>query len=111
MVQDRAQKQMALRYCVARRWFPQVEVTVSTYVTTNDTPHDITDVDVLASIPNEMLGYRTALFDCKTGKNEFWDEGTKLIVIGTPRARKMNKVFRRPIGVFIILTRLKRASI
>jgi hypothetical protein len=67
MIKDRRQKSDALRYIVARRWFPQLEVDVLPRRATSKTDYLITDIDVLGSIPDEFEGYRTLLVDCKTG--------------------------------------------
>lgn len=69
-MQDRAQKADALRYSVAKRWFPQLELDVSTYITIAKTPTNITDIDVYASVPDDFVGFRTIIFDCKTRKGE-----------------------------------------
>jgi hypothetical protein len=69
-LKDRQQKAAALDYVVSRRWFPQVELDVSTYLSTREASLSITDVDVFASAPDEFLGYRGYVIDCKTKKNE-----------------------------------------
>jgi hypothetical protein len=70
MLQDRPQKKKALRYTVSKNWFPQLELNVSTYLTIGRESLNITDVDVFASIPDDFIGYRNFLIDCKTGPNE-----------------------------------------
>ncbi len=70
MIKDRAQKATALRYIVAKRWFPQLEIDVLPKISTSTKNKLITDIDVLGSVPDEFLGYRAFLFDCKSGKNE-----------------------------------------
>ena len=70
MLNDRRQKADVLRYLVAKRWFPQLELEVlpSTVTTKND--FLLTDIDVLGSMPDELEGFRTCVFDCKTGRRE-----------------------------------------
>lgn len=70
MLKDRDQKARALAYVVSKRWFPQLELDVSTHVTIQPKPINITDVDVFATIPAELGKYRHVLIDCKTGRNE-----------------------------------------
>jgi len=67
LVKDRAQKASALRYIVAKRWFPQLEIDVLPKISTTKNKL-ITDIDVLGSVPDEFLGYRAFLFDCKSGR-------------------------------------------
>jgi hypothetical protein len=69
-MKDRPQKAAALKYVVSRRWFPQVELDVSTFLTTRESSLSITDIDVFASVPDEFLGFRGFLIDCKTKKGE-----------------------------------------
>ncbi|RKZ85343.1 MAG: hypothetical protein DRR19_16530 [Candidatus Parabeggiatoa sp. nov. 1] len=70
MIKDRAQKASALRYIVAKRWFPQLEIDVLPKIATTTKNKLITDIDVLGSVPDEFLGYRAFLFDCKSGQRE-----------------------------------------
>lgn len=70
MQKDRGQKAEALRYVVSKRWYPQLELDVSTYVTVQRSPVNITDVDVFASIPGELGSYSNVLIDCKTRRGE-----------------------------------------
>jgi hypothetical protein len=70
MLKDREQKARALKYVVSKRWFPQIELDVSTHITVQSKPINITDVDVFGAIPAELGRYRYVLIDCKTGKNE-----------------------------------------
>jgi hypothetical protein len=80
-MKDRAQKQTALRLCVANRWFPQIEVDVGAGSSVQQTEVLVTDLDVFGSIPDEFKGFRTVIFDCKTGAKEspvsraFWLKG------------------------------------
>ena len=70
MMKDRDQKAKALRYCVAKRWFPQIEVDVRPVRHISDQVALVTDLDVLAFIPDEFKGFRSIVFDCKTGNKE-----------------------------------------
>ena len=67
---DRDQKAKALRYCVAKRWFPQLEVAVRPGRQVKKKPALVTDLDVLAFIPDEFRGLRSVVFDCKTRAKE-----------------------------------------
>ena len=69
-MKDRTQKASALRYIVAKRWFPQLEIDVLPKISTTTKNKLITDIDVLGSVPDEFLGYRAFLFDCKSGQRE-----------------------------------------
>lgn len=67
---DKDQKAKALAYCVSKRWFPQLEVDVQA-------PHAVarkaalmTDLDVLAAVPDDFFGFRQVVFDCKTLSRE-----------------------------------------
>ena len=68
MIKDRVQKEKALRYILSKDWFPQLELEVFSHRSTAKKAYSITDIDVLASIPDEFSGYRTLIFDCKTGE-------------------------------------------
>ncbi len=70
MLKDRAQKQLALRFAVANRWFPQLEVDVHPERALSARAPLVTDLDVLASIPDQFRGYRSVVFDCKTRSHE-----------------------------------------
>src|SRR5688572_16820310 len=70
MINDRHQKELALRYVASRRWVPQLEVEVYPDLTTTDSKYVITDLDVLALVPDEFDGYRSIIIDCKTRKAE-----------------------------------------
>jgi hypothetical protein len=70
MTKDRTQKQKALRLSVAHRWFPQLEVDVEPGRAVSEKTVVVTDLDVLASIPDEFAGFRSVVFDCKTGPKE-----------------------------------------
>jgi hypothetical protein len=62
---DRFQKELSIRYCLARRLLPFLEVTVQSATDLSDTVEVITDLDVLGI---EAIGdgtLRRTLFDCK----------------------------------------------
>jgi hypothetical protein len=70
MMKDRDQKQKALRFSVANRWFPQLEVDVQPGRALQEKSALVTDLDVLSSIPDEFKGFRSVVFDCKTKAKE-----------------------------------------
>jgi hypothetical protein len=70
VIQDREQKRAALKYAVAKRWFPQLELNVATFITLSRSPTNITDVDVFAAVPDDLVGFRNVVIDCKTRKGE-----------------------------------------
>lgn len=70
MIQDRAQKAQVLRYAVSKRWFPQLEVNVLPKVAMASVNRPLTDIDLLALIPDEFDGFRLLIIDCKTKKSE-----------------------------------------
>lgn len=69
-MKDKDQKLQALKYCIAKRWFPQLEVDVQTTQSLGRRPAMVTDLDVYASIPDDFAGFRTVVFDCKTLSRE-----------------------------------------
>ena len=69
-MKDRDQKHNALRYCVSKRWYPQLEVDVHSLQGVARKAVLMTDLDVFASIPDDFGGYRKAVFDCKTLSRE-----------------------------------------
>lgn len=69
-MKDRDQKADVLRYCVAKRWFPQLEVDVRPVRHVGNKLVLVTDLDVLAFIPDEFRGFRSVVFDCKTRAKE-----------------------------------------
>ena len=81
MLKDRQQKESALKFIVAQQWFPQMEIDVKAQVQTSKKPLLLTDIDVLASIPDPFRGLRNVLFDCKTKASEspinraLWQKG------------------------------------
>ena len=70
MLKDRDQKQKALRYAAAKRWFPQLEVDVRPTQQLGKKVTPVTDLDVLACIPDDFRGFRLVVFDCKTKAKE-----------------------------------------
>lgn len=70
MIKDRDQKRKSLRLAIANRWFPQLEVDVEVGKAVSEKTLLVTDLDVLASIPDEFKGFRSVVFDCKTGAKE-----------------------------------------
>lgn len=81
MIKDRIQKEKVIRYAVSKYWFPQLEADVSAHLTIGERVLSITDVDVLTSIPDDFLGYRTLIVDCKGSAQEspinraLWQKG------------------------------------
>lgn len=70
MLKDREQKAKALQFAVASRWFPQLEVEVGAGPSVAEKAAIVTDLDVLASVPDQFTGYRPVVFDCKTKGTE-----------------------------------------
>jgi hypothetical protein len=70
MMKDRDQKQMALKLSVANRWFPQLEIDVQPGRALANKAPLVTDLDVFSSIPDPFKGFRSVVFDCKTGAKE-----------------------------------------
>ncbi len=66
MIKDSAQKQKAIRYCVAHGYVPYLEAVVRYSADTSETATDITDVDVLGLRPAAEVDTRRVIFDCKT---------------------------------------------
>jgi len=66
MIKDRAIKEMALRYTATRRWYPHMEVEVAPPARVAQRVSLVTDIDVLAVVPDPVLGTQSVLFDCKT---------------------------------------------
>lgn len=69
-MRDRDQKTKALRYVAAKRWFPQLEVDVRPVQNLGKRIALVTDLDVLAYIPDDFRGFRSIIFDCKTKAKE-----------------------------------------
>ncbi|WP_153065292.1 hypothetical protein [Xanthomonas campestris] len=78
---DRFQKEMAIRYCLARGMVPFPEVLVSSFSDVSESPEVLTDIDVLGLEFVSDGELRRSLFDCKTGSKlsginrAFWASG------------------------------------
>lgn len=86
MIKDRAQKQMAARFCASQGIVPFAEVVVRSPTGLEDTVVDITDVDVLGIELRQGGLIRRLLFDCKTASKQsainrsLWAGGLKSFV-------------------------------
>jgi hypothetical protein len=69
-MKDRAQKASALRYALARRWIPQLELNVANRIALCDARVLITDVDVFVALPDDVDGFAGLVIDCKAGKHD-----------------------------------------
>lgn len=69
-MKDKDQKAKALRYSVSKRWFPQLEVDVHAPVAVARKAALMTDLDIFASVPDDFVGFRQVVFDCKTLSRE-----------------------------------------
>lgn len=69
-MKDRDQKAKALRLAVANRWLPQLEVDVEPGRAVAKGTRLVTDLDVLAEVPDIFCGFRSVVFDCKTKAKE-----------------------------------------
>jgi hypothetical protein len=65
-MKDRDQKSKALKYAISKGWFPQLEVDVHPLKALGKRVALLTDLDVLASAPDDFEGFRLIVFDCKT---------------------------------------------
>jgi hypothetical protein len=80
---DRFQKELAVRYCLARRTIPFVEVIVRGSADLTDSVEVLTDLDVVGVEAAADGSLRRTLFDCKTGNRTssinraFWAAGVK----------------------------------
>lgn len=68
-MRDRRHKAAALRYAVSKRWFPQLELRVQPFKSSDDQSYEITDIDVFAAAPSDLDAFNIYLFDCKSGKH------------------------------------------
>ncbi|WGM39936.1 hypothetical protein [Caulobacter sp. NIBR1757] len=68
MIKDRAQKRMAAKFCAAQAIVPFAEVVVRSSASLEESPVDITDIDVAGIQYGHRGAERRILFDCKTGK-------------------------------------------
>ena len=70
MLKDRAQKALALKLSVSKRWLPQLEIEIEAETRLAKSKHMLTDIDVLAVAPNTIAGSSRLIFDCKSGARE-----------------------------------------
>lgn len=70
MLKDRAQKAMALKLSVSKRWLPQLEVEIEATNRFEKSKHMLTDIDVLSVAPAPIAGHTRLIFDCKSGVRE-----------------------------------------
>lgn len=81
MLKDRAQKATALRFCISKRWLPQLEVEVEPSSRIEKSKFLLTDLDVLGVAASPIGEQYKIVFDCKSGMREsaigraFWLHG------------------------------------
>lgn len=81
MLKDRAQKATALKFCVSKRWLPQLEVEIEPNNRIERSRYLLTDLDVLAISASPVGMHSKLVFDCKSGMREsaigraFWLRG------------------------------------
>ncbi|MDA8484775.1 hypothetical protein NNO07_17035 [Pseudomonas resinovorans] len=81
MLKDRAQKATALKFCVSKRWLPQLEVEIEPSNRLEQSRFLLTDLDVLAITTSPVGMHSKLVFDCKSGIREsaigraFWLRG------------------------------------
>src|SRR5579875_1663918 len=86
MIKDRGQKRLATRYCAVRGVVPFVEVIVRSLASVEDTPVNITDIDVLGVEVGHFGRTHRILFDCKTAYRQsginrvLWASGLRHLV-------------------------------
>ncbi|WP_431269219.1 hypothetical protein [Dankookia sp. P2] len=92
MIKDREQKRMAARFCAAQGLVPFLEVVVRSPASLDESPMNITDIDVVGLELSRAGTTSRTLFDCKTGgpkltpiNRALWAGGLKLLV-GAERA-------------------------
>ena len=80
---DRFQKELAVRFCLARGTVPFVEVVVPSSSDLSDTVEVLTDLDVVGIEATGDGGLRRTIFDCKSSNKlssinrAFWAAGVK----------------------------------
>jgi hypothetical protein len=80
---DRFQKELAVRFCLARGTLPFVEVAVPNSSDLSDSVEVLTDLDVVGVEATVDGGLRRTIFDCKTSNKmspinrAFWAAGVK----------------------------------
>ena len=83
---DRPQKELALRYCLARSMVPFLEVVLPSVSNLSDTEEVLTDLDVVGIHADDGGSQRAVLFDCKSTRRmsavnrAFWASGVKTYV-------------------------------
>lgn len=81
MLKDRAQKAMALRLSLSKRWLPQLEIEIEPSTRLEKSRSMLTDIDVLSVAPAPIGRHTRIIFDCKSGAREsaigraFWLHG------------------------------------
>lgn len=70
MLKDRAQKALALKLSISKRWLPQLEIEIEAETRLAKSKHMLTDIDVLAVAPGAIAGSIRLIFDCKSGARE-----------------------------------------
>lgn len=81
MLKDRAQKATALKFCVSKRWLPQLEVEIEPSNRLERSKFLLTDLDVLCITTSPVGMHSKVVFDCKSGTREsaigraFWLRG------------------------------------
>ncbi len=81
MLKDRAQKALALKFCISKRWLPQLEVNIESSKRLEKQNLLLTDLDVLAVALSPVGEQVKFIFDCKSGNREspigrvFWLKG------------------------------------
>lgn len=120
MINDRALKATALKYVVAKGYFPQLEVVVAPSLATGTGNRRkspaLTDIDVLGLIPDDFVAFRKILIDCKTLKGQspisraFWLRGVMdemqaqrgLCVLRGERIEPDHRISAAKLGVILL---------
>src|SRR5579862_1023003 len=80
---DRFQKDLAIKFALARSMIPFLEVVVRSTADLSDSVEVLTDLDVLGIEPAGDGGLRRTIFDCKSGNKmrainrAFWAAGIR----------------------------------
>src|SRR5262245_33728840 len=86
MIKDKSQKKLATKLCAAQGIIPFVEVLVRSPTGLEDTPTDITDIDVLGIDLGKSGSVLRTIFDCKTASKmsainrALWASGLKSFI-------------------------------
>jgi hypothetical protein len=87
MIRDRPQKKLAAKFCAALGITPFLEVVVRSQAGLEDSPVDITDIDVLGVDLGRLGTVQRLIFDCKSGYSKMspinrslWAGGLKSFV-------------------------------